>query len=184
MTSRKRKPVNYIDNEEMYSALVKFNKECDTAEAAGKKLPRIPEYLGYCFIQIADNFAVLPSFSRYPFIDEMKSEGIMNCVKYIRTFDVNRGKACFSYFTQTIRNAFINRIELEKDLLVGKYKNYQDLQIMESVNGDEGIAGPELNEISNAFIRNHGEKKEARKARARELARQKQPSVANFFEDE
>ena len=183
MTSKKRQPINYVDNVKMYNALVEFNMTCDAALAAGKELPRIPEYIGYCFIQIADNFAILPSFSRYPFLEDMKSDGIINCVKYIRTFDVNQGTNPFAYFTQTIRNAFINRIEVEKDNLVGKYKTYQDLQIMEQVNCEEGMCGPELNDISNAFIRTHEEKKDARKARARELARRKQPSVVNFFEN-
>jgi DNA-directed RNA polymerase specialized sigma subunit len=179
-----RKSVNYVDNKEMYAALVDYDYECRCAEFDKMPLPRVPEFIGHCFIQIADNFANLPSFSRYPFLEDMKSDGIINCISYVRTFDVNKGSNPFAYFTQTIRNAFINRIEIEKDNLVGRYKTYQDLQILEQVNGEEGMCGPELNDISNAFIKTHNEKKEARKLRARQLARKKLPSITDFFEED
>jgi len=75
--------------------------------------PRIPNYIGECFLKIAQHLSYRPNFINYPFREDMISDGIENCVQYIDNFDPNRGNP-FAYFTQIIYYAFIRRITKEK----------------------------------------------------------------------
>ncbi len=176
---------HYIDNAEMYRVIKDYLEECDRAEAAGLDLPRVPEYLGSCFLAIAKGLGSTHSFSAYTYLDDMKSDGVVNCIRYIRTFDPTRTKNPFAYFTTTVRNAFLQRIELETSQQHGKYRAYQDIQIMEQINGDEGACVQELNEISNNFIANRERKLAERKEKAKQkLAESKADKVSKFYEHE
>ena len=52
----------------------------------------------------------------------MISDGIENCVQYIKNFDPEKSNNPFAYFTQIIYYAFIRRIQKEKKQLYVKYK--------------------------------------------------------------
>lgn len=185
--SRKR---NYINNREMYQHLVEYLDGCDEAEAAGKEIPPIPKYLGECFLQIAQKLSTKPNFAGYPFIEEMRSDGVINCVKYIRNFKPLYQNAAgetvegnpFAYFTQYIKNAFLQRIQIEKKNLYTRHKAYQDLQVLEAVNGQEGIAAMELNDISNEFIKSFEQRlwNNKRKVQTKKAAN----TVTKFFDKE
>jgi hypothetical protein len=45
----KKTPVHYVSNKQMYEALVKYRAD----KVSNPKLP-IPDYLGNCFVQIAN----------------------------------------------------------------------------------------------------------------------------------
>ena len=152
MEKPKARKRNYINNREMYDRLVEHLNACDEAEARGEETPVIPKYLGECFLLIAKKLSTKPNFSGYTFVEEMRSDGVINCVKYIRNFNPKYTNP-FAYFTQYIKNAFLQRIEFEKKNLYSRYKVYQDLQILEQINGTEGIGSPDLNDISNDFIK-------------------------------
>ena len=168
----------------MYDEIKKYLDACNEAEAQGKELPRIPNYLGECFIKIADKFGTKPSFGSYSYLEEMKGDGIINCIKYIRNFDPNRTNNPFAYFTQYIKNAFFQRIDLEKTYQYNKYKVYQELQIAEQINGDEGACGPDLNDISNHYVQTFDDKMATKRRIAREkIAATKVGTVTSLYED-
>ena len=56
------------------------------------------------------------------FREDMISDGIENCVKYINNFDPERSTNPFAYFTQIIHYAFLRRIQKEKKQLEIKTK--------------------------------------------------------------
>ena len=79
-----KKTNHYINNADFLKALIEYKEMCDTASAAGKEEPRIPNYIGECFLKIADHLSRKPNFVSYSFRDEMISDGIENCLMYFR----------------------------------------------------------------------------------------------------
>jgi DNA-directed RNA polymerase specialized sigma24 family protein len=107
------KPNHYINNKDFHKALVERKVEVDKALSVGASKPQISDYIGSCFLKLANNIAHKSNFSRYPYREEMISDGIIDCMKYIDTFDTARENP-FAYFTSAISNAFIRRIVKEK----------------------------------------------------------------------
>lgn len=108
------KTVNhYIDNKAFHAALVERKGLVDASKLEEKPKPQISNYLGACFLKMATNIAYKHNFNRYPYKEEMISDGLIDCIKYIDTFDVTRHNP-FAYFTSAISNAFIRRIIKEK----------------------------------------------------------------------
>jgi hypothetical protein len=102
---------HYIDNTQFYEALVEYRKLCD---ANPDETPQVPEYIGYCIIKIAEGLAKRPNFSGYSWRDEMIGDAIETCLKYVKSFDPERSKSPFGYFTTTCWYSFIGRITAEK----------------------------------------------------------------------
>jgi hypothetical protein len=116
MVRGKKKSEHYVNNKEFYQALVEYNKKVDEAKSLGLPKPRITNYLGDCFLRIANHLAYKPNFVNYMFKDDMICDGIENCVQYIHNFDINRTNP-FAYFTQIVYYAFLRRIAKEKKQL-------------------------------------------------------------------
>ena len=114
---------NYIDNKEFLKEMVSYRKSVKKAEREGLPKPRIPEYVGKCFMQIAENLSHKPNFLSYTFRDEMISDAVENCVMYIDNFNPAKSKNPFAYFTQIVYYAFLRRIQREKKQLYVKYKS-------------------------------------------------------------
>ena len=113
---------NYIDNKEFFSAMVDWKKLVIEARELDDPRPPITEYIGKCFMDIAEHLAYKPNFINYPYRDEMVGDGIENCLLYCHNFDPEKSKNPFSYFTQIIYYAFLRRIEREKKQNYIKYK--------------------------------------------------------------
>jgi len=121
MTKGKKKSEHYVNNKEFYQALVDYNQKVKEAKEKGLPKPRITNYLGDCFLRIANHLAYKPNFVNYMFKDDMICDGIENCVQYIHNFDTNRTNP-FAYFTQIVYYAFLRRIAKEKKQLEIKSK--------------------------------------------------------------
>lgn len=118
----KAKPENYVNNKEFLDALIKYKKSVNDAIKNDKKKPKIPNYIGECFLKIATHLSYKPNFVNYMFREDMISDGIENCVQYIDNFDPEKSKNPFAYFTQIIWFAFLRRISKEKKQLDIKNK--------------------------------------------------------------
>jgi len=121
MVKTKKKSEHYVNNKDFYQALVDYKKQVDNAKEKGLPKPRITNYLGDCFLRIANHLAYKPNFVNYMFKDDMICDGIENCVQYIHNFDTNRTNP-FAYFTQIVYYAFLRRIAKEKKQLEIKSK--------------------------------------------------------------
>ena len=104
----------YIDNKLFYEKMIDWKKLVDEAEEQGEDRPPVTEYIGECFVKIAEHLAFKPNFMNYPYKDEMIGDGIENCLMYAHNFNPEKSKNPFSYFTQIIYYAFLRRIEKEK----------------------------------------------------------------------
>ena len=112
-TPRKRKN-NFIDNKEFYAAMKAYITEIETAKEQGLPKPRIPRYIGKCFLDIAEHLSTRPNFSNYMYRQDMVMDAVENCVVCCNRFDPTKSSNPFSYFTQVCWYAFIRRIGKEK----------------------------------------------------------------------
>ena len=110
----KKKTEYYVNNKDFLEAITVFKGKVREAEENGTQRPRIPHYIGDCFLKIATHLSYKPNFVNYTFREDMISDGVENCVQYINNFDPEKSKNPFAYFTQIIYYAFLRRIQKEK----------------------------------------------------------------------
>jgi hypothetical protein len=137
----KKKTENYVNNKDFLEAISVYRKKVLDAKEKGLPKPRVPNYIGDCFLKIATHLSYKPNFVNYMFRDEMISDGIENCLQYIHNFDPEKSSNPFAYFTQVIYFAFLRRIAKEKKQLEIKTKilersGYDHVMYTESFEGD------------------------------------------------
>ena len=110
----RKKSEHYVNNRELLEALIVYRAKVANAKENDLPKPRITNYLGECFLKIATHLSYKPNFVNYMFREDMISDGIENCVQYIKNFDPEKSSNPFAYFTQIIHYAFLRRIQKEK----------------------------------------------------------------------
>ena len=129
------KKEHYVNNKEFLAAMVEYKKSVNEAKKAGNDKPPVTDYIGRCFLKIANHLSYRPNFINYTFRDDMISDGIENCLQYLDNFDPKTSNNPFAYFTQIIYYAFVRRIQKEKKQITIKQRmiaeaNYDDLTVM------------------------------------------------------
>tara|TARA_B100000131_G_scaffold142046_1_gene138178 strand:- start:44 stop:517 length:474 start_codon:yes stop_codon:yes gene_type:complete len=109
-----KKKQHYVDNQEFLAAIIKYKEQVRIAEERGKPKPRVNNYIGGCFLKIANHLSFRPNFINYMYKEDMVCDGIENCIQYIDNFDPSKSKNPFAYFTQIVYYAFLRRIAKEK----------------------------------------------------------------------
>ena len=153
MTKRKRSE-HYVNNKEFLAALVEYRKLVTESMENGTTRPRIPRYIGECFLKIATHLSYKPNFVNYMFKEDMISDGIENCVQYIYNFDPEKSNNPFAYFTQIINYAFLRRIQKEKKQMEIKAKMIErgGYEVVFSEDGDvDGYTSSEYNSIKESI---------------------------------
>ena len=130
----KTKKEHYVNNKEFLEGMKAYKKRCKEASKAGKQKPPVDDYLGSCFLKIANHLSYRPNFINYTFRDDMISDGIENCLQYLDNFNPAKSNNPFAYFTQIIYFAFVRRIQKEKKQVTIKQKlimdnNYDDITL-------------------------------------------------------
>jgi len=125
---------HYVNNKEFLAAMIEYKKSVAEAEKKKKTKPPVTDYIGGCFLKIANHLSYRPNFINYTFRDDMISDGIENCLQYLDNFNPEKSNNPFAYFTQIIYYAFIRRIQKEKKQTTIKQKlimeaNYDDLTL-------------------------------------------------------
>ena len=137
----KQKP-HYVDNKKFLLAMTEYRELRIKAEEEGKKRPQVTNYIGECYLKIANHLSYRPNFINYTYRDDMISDGIENCLQYMDNFDPEKSKNPFAYFTQIIYYAFIRRIQKEKKQQQVKQKmisNFGVEQMMDKLEGDDTV---------------------------------------------
>jgi len=117
-----KKKEHYVSNKQFLVAMKEYKKKCVAAEKAKKPRPPISDYIGECFLKIANHLSYRPNFINYTYKEDMISDGIENCLQYVANFDPEKSSNPFAYFTQIIYYAFIRRIQKEKKQTTIKQK--------------------------------------------------------------
>ena len=165
------KKKQYVNNADFLAALIEYKKNCKIAKKEKRPPPSIPNYIGECFMKIAEGLSHKPNFINYTYRDEMISDGIENCLMYFDNFDPDKSNNPFAYFTQIIYYAFLRRISKEKKQLYVKYKATEQSGILnefEMLEFEDGTSKQfELYDNIAEFIENyemaHEKKKEEKK---------------------
>ena len=162
------KPKHYINNQDFLKALTDYKVSCAIAEKENTPKPKIPNYIGECFMKIAEGLSHKPNFINYSYRDEMISDGIENCLMYFENFDATKSSNPFAYFTQVIYFAFLRRIQKEKKQLYVKYKAtemYGILDEFEMMESEDGSTRQfELYDNIAEFIETYEDARTAKKA--------------------
>ena len=108
-----------------------YKEGCKLATKNKTEPPPIPNYIGECFMKIAEGLSHKPNFINYTYRDEMMSDGIENCLMYFNNFNPEKSKNPFAYFTQIIYYAFLRRIQKEKKQTYVKYKATEQMGILD-----------------------------------------------------
>jgi len=116
---------NYINNKLFLEQIINYKNLCKETADKGMISPKIPEEIGESILSIATNLAKRPNFSSYTFKDEMISDGVENCLRYLNNFDPEKSNNPFSYFTQIIHFAFVRRILHESKHSYIKFKSFE-----------------------------------------------------------
>ena len=116
------KKQHYVNNKQFLEAITEWKEKVKDAESLGEERPPVTDYIGECFLKIAQHLSFRPNFINYTFKEEMIGDGIENCLQYVNNFDPEKSKNPFSYFTQIIYYAFIRRIQKEKKQTHTKHK--------------------------------------------------------------
>ena len=138
--AKRRDPnsAHYINNKEFLVAMTEYRELRIEAEESGEDRPQVTNYIGECFVKIANHLAYKSNFVNYTFRDEMILDGIENCLTYMDNFDPEKSKNPFAYFTQITYYAFIRRIQKEKRHMETKFKYIQSLDIEQLLEEGEG----------------------------------------------
>ena len=125
--SKKEKDTSghYVNNKEFFSAMKEWKVVVNDALESGETKPPVTDYIGECFLKIAEHLSYRPNFINYPYREEMVGDGIENCLMYCSNFDPEKSSNPFSYFTQIIYYAFLRRIQKEKKQDYVKYRCFE-----------------------------------------------------------
>ena len=140
MNKTKKKNEHYVNNADFLEAMKAYRKQVNIAKREKLPKPPVTDYIGSCFLKIANHLSYRPNFINYTFRDDMISDGIENCLQYLDNFNPAKSNNPFAYFTQIIYYAFVRRIQKEKKQTIIKQKlildnNYDDMALQP---GDEG----------------------------------------------
>ena len=114
-----KKLSHYVNNKDFSLAVVDYVKSVKAAEAEGKPIPIVPDYIAECFLKISEGLSHKSNFIRYTYREEMVMDAVENCLKAITNYDIDAttrtgAPNAFSYFTQICYFAFLRRLAKEK----------------------------------------------------------------------
>ena len=118
---------HYVNNREFSQKVVDYVETVRQAEAEGKSLPVVTNYIANCFLKIAEGLSHKSNFIRYTYREEMVMDAVENCLKAITNYNIEAATRtgnpnAFAYFTQICYYAFLRRIAKEKKQQDIKFK--------------------------------------------------------------
>ena len=167
MIKNKAQKPHYVDNKKFLEAMVEYREKCTNAEEQKESKPDVTNYIGECFLKIANHLSYRPNFINYTFRDDMISDGIENCLQYMSNFNPEKSNNPFAYFTQIIYYAFIRRIQKEKKQMLIKSKliaNAGAENMMDQLAGDDKVYQSQmLDFLQRNAVKEEEPKKEVKK---------------------
>lgn len=101
---KKKKPKNYINNTDLMI-------EIDLSRKQGKMTNKLAQML----MLLVERYSKHPDYANiYSYVDDMKSFALLTLVKVWVSFNPEKSKNPFAYFTQIIRHAFYQYLNHEK----------------------------------------------------------------------
>lgn len=113
----------YVSNKQLYIEYKEWYAQKEFALANGLPDPQIPPFIVDAMMKIATRLSYKPNFIRYSFREDMIGDGLVDCIRFADKFKLtyiskkdNQEKIGnpFSYITTTCFNAYLRRIDKEK----------------------------------------------------------------------
>ncbi len=86
---------NYVSNSDLLSEIIKY-----------KETKIFSERLGQMLLDIANNYSTKGNFVGYTWREDMCSDAMMTCIKYLDNFNPEKSTNAFAYVTQICCNSF------------------------------------------------------------------------------
>src|SRR5210317_889391 len=150
--AKRKSGVHYVNNAEFLEAMKVWKAQCSEAEANGEPQPPVTNYIGECFLKIANHLSYRPNFINYTYREEMISDGIENCLQYCSNFNPDKSNNPFAYFTQIIYYAFIRRIQKEKKQQHVKHKIIENMSVDVLAVGEDMEQGQFVDYLQKNFL--------------------------------
>lgn len=179
----------YVDKAKFYQALVERHNQIQQLRANGDdSIPKISDYIGDCIQKICSNLARKYTFSGYHFRDDMVSDAIVHCIRYVDSFDITKSENPFSYFTQAAYYQFLAKIESEKQYSYVKAKSLMNSAIYDELsehgdiirNDDHSFDNLEIDmEFYNTFVKDYETKltNKSKEAKEKKTGKSKKTSA-------
>lgn len=106
------KTKNYLNNKDFLASVIEAKRQDKLTDDLSKK-----------FMLLVKKYASKANFSGYSFIDDMQSVALVSLVKTWRGFNEKASNNPFAYYTQCVKNSFIQQILHEKN--IQRLKNKQ-----------------------------------------------------------
>lgn len=118
-TKRRSRGDDYVNNKEFSAAVIEYVRGVNLDKLEGREPKIITNYIGECFLKIANGLSRSGNFINYSYREDMVMDAVENCVQRIMNYDINKptrtgAPNAFSYFTQISWYAFLRRIAKEK----------------------------------------------------------------------
>lgn len=155
----------YVNNKELYQHYADWFAAKEQAALADKPEPEIPAPIVDAIIKIATRLSYSPKFINYSFREDMISDAILDCIRYVNKFKLTyvskkdgltKMGDSFNYLTTISINAFYRRIDAEKTQSYVKAKIIAETPIHEfydSIDPDD----VELQQNFNEFMAENSE---------------------------
>jgi len=100
---KKKKAKNYLNNKDLLKQIELSHQQ-----------DKITDELANMFLLLCRRYAKMPNFINYSYNDDMQSYALLTLVKVWRSFDPKKSSNPFAYFTQTVKRAFWQYLNVEK----------------------------------------------------------------------
>jgi hypothetical protein len=131
MTVTPKPKKHYVNNRELYSNIVAYQKACREARETGSPIPVMPDSIGIAFMSIATRRSSTKNFSGYFFRDEMILNAVEECIRRIHSFNPEKSQNPFTYFTTVASRVFLRQIKMEKALANFRSALFHSINILE-----------------------------------------------------
>ena len=153
MTKRKT-GVHYVNNAQFLEAMKEWKDRCKEAEELGDPQPPVSNYIGECFLKIANHLSYRPNFINYTYRDEMISDGIEEALLLQRwihfaetnTYDIPKSQIIVlteaSYGLSKFYEYCVNKSKLEDETILTGAPTNRELDDIEEEEWDEEFGEP------------------------------------------
>ena len=187
MIITERKSTHYVNNVDLYNALVTWQKDCRRAKRKKLPKPALPDFVAECMMKMANRLSQKAGFVNYTYREDMVGDALESCLRYIHNFNPTKSTNAFAYITQIIHNAFIRRIQKEQKQLYVKMRIVDQADFADSYERQSGDESHYNNSYVTYLQENKGDvitKFENWKESKKSKANAKKKSKAGLLDDD
>lgn len=187
--TKPRKTKAYVNNKDFYQAILDYYTTKREAIAEGREVPEITRYIADCLSLICQKLSNKPNFYSYTYKDEMIGDAILNCCAALsrNSFNPEKSNNPFAYFTSIIWNSYIGRIKEENNEALAKALNFENQYLFAGETDPSFVLQMPTNDYIDDKLRNHENKKSARKfpvkKKAKPKAKKKKKKTNTLFKE-